>query len=346
MSAEIESLVTDDAARRVGGASPMVVVLALVALLAAGYAHWRMSRVAGALEIAQAQLAELQGTRAVLAAQQSELTGRLEASVATLRAELGELRELATRVDELNRSQAELLARTESPQRAWVRAEALYLLDLANRRLDLEGDVRTAIVAMESADARLAALDDPALTAVRNRLAVELAALRAAPQPDLAEVLKRLGNAESRARSLPVLGTPISAGRRTDDASDSSNGWARAWRRLTAAARDLFSLRRVEPMTARLVTQEEEALRRQHLELLLVAARVAAMQGNGAAYTQALQSAVQWLEQGFDPRAQAVLAERRELGVLATMTVEAPRPGIGAAAQLLRRTGHAGAARP
>ena len=42
-------------------------------------------------------------------------------------------------------------------------------------------------------------------------------------------------------------------------------------------------------MTTRLVTQEEQSLRRQHLELLLAAARIAAMQNNAAAYTQALQ---------------------------------------------------------
>ena len=44
-----------------------------------------------------------------------------------------------------------------------MRAEALYLLELAERRLKLEGDVNTAIVAMESADARLATINDPAV---------------------------------------------------------------------------------------------------------------------------------------------------------------------------------------
>ena len=84
----------------------------------------------------------------------------------------------------------------------------------------------------------------------------------------------------------------------------------RAWLRISTATRDLLSLRRVEPMNARLVTQEEEALRRQHLELLLVAARIAAMQGNGAAYSQEHKSAIEWIDQCFDARSQAVRAAR------------------------------------
>jgi len=345
MSAEIESLVTDAAARRTGsGTSPMLVALAVIALIAAAYAHWRIGRLSDSLDVAQAQIVELQGLRAVLAAQQSEASARLETSLTDLRAELTGLRELPSQVEELGRSQAELRARTETPQRAWVRAEALYLLELAGRRLDLEGDLRTAIVAMESADARLATLHDPAVSAVRSELAKELAALRAAPQPDVGAIVTRIGAVESRAKTLSVLGIPITKGQRADADLTGVGPFERAWRRISIATRDLLSLRRVEPMNARLVTQEEEALRRQHLELLLVGARIAAMQGNAAGYRQALRSAAEWIDQCFDARSQAVRAARQEIGELGAMPVAAPRPTIGAAAQMLRRVTQGGAA--
>jgi len=221
MSAEIESLVTDDAARRAGrGTSPLPVVLATIALLVAAYAQVRTGRLESDLELAQGQLAELQGTRVQLASQQAASTNQLQASLVTLRAELQALRELPAQVDELSRSQAELRARTDAPERAWVRAEALYLLELASRRLDLEGDVRTAIVAMEAADARLATLKDPALAGVRTQLGKELAALRAAPLPDLPAVLLRVGAVEARVAMLPVTGIPISEGRRAAATAD------------------------------------------------------------------------------------------------------------------------------
>ena len=336
MSAEIESLVTDDAARRAGrGTSPMLVALAVIALLVAAYAHVQTGRLADDLELAQARLAELQGTRVQLASQQSALANQLQASLATLRAEVQTLRELPAQVDELSRSQAELRARTDAPQRAWVRAEALYLLELASRRLDLEADVRTAIVAMEAADARLATLKDPALGDVRTQLAKELALLRAAPLPDLPAVLLRVGAVEARVAMLPVTGIPISEGRLAP--APHQGPLARAWRRISTALHDLFSLRRVDQVTARLVTQEEESLRRQHLELLLTAARIAAMQSDSAAYTQALRSAGQWLEQYFDAGSPAVAAAHQEIDALLKMSVQAQHPTIGTAAQLLRR---------
>jgi hypothetical protein len=43
------------------------------------------------------------------------------------------LREIPAQLDEVGRTVEELRAHTESPERAWVRAEALYLLELATR---------------------------------------------------------------------------------------------------------------------------------------------------------------------------------------------------------------------
>jgi uncharacterized protein HemX len=120
----------------------------------------------------------------------------------------------------------------------------------------------------------------------------------------------------------------------------------RAWRRVRQAMRDLVSLRRIEPATARLVTQEEESLRRQHLELLLFAARVSAMQPDGAAYAQSLAAAGTWLTQFFDPSSPEVKAARAEIEALRSANVEPPRPKIGAAASQLQGLMHGGAAAP
>src|SRR3712207_7298207 len=54
-----------------------------------------------------------------------------------------QLQELASSVEELR-------GRAEGPERAWSRAEALFLVELAQRRLTLDRDVETAIVALRS----------------------------------------------------------------------------------------------------------------------------------------------------------------------------------------------------
>jgi uroporphyrin-3 C-methyltransferase len=274
------------------------------------------------------------------------LAADLESSRATWRNELRGLREVPAQVEELGRSVEELRARTESPQRAWVRAEALYLLELAERRIELEGDVETAIAAMESADARLATLDDPAMREVRTKLGTEIAGLRAVQLPDLTVILDRIGRLEEAVPSLPVIGMPVSEVRRTQREVETDSALARAWRRIAQAARDLVSLRRIEPATARLVTQEEDSLRRQHLELLLFSARIAAMRPDGAAYSQSLRAAGAWIEQYFDPAHPEVASALAEIAALADLNIDPALPGIGEASRLLRSVIHANAPTP
>jgi len=337
MSAEIESLSTDLKSRRPGpGVSPMLVALAVIGLLLAVYAHWRFGQFDERIDRVRGQVAELRATNDRLDARLQALAADLESSRSTWRAEVRSLREVPEQLDALSGSVEELRARTETPQRAWVRAEALYLLELAERRLRLERDVETAIVAMESADARLATLNDPAVRDVRAKLALELTALRAVRVPDIAEVLTRIGRLEDEVPGLPVIGMPASQARRDKPQAEAPGVFERAWRRIRQALHDVVSLRRIEPATARLVTQEEESLRRQHLELLLFGARVAAMQPDGAAYAQSLRAADAWLQQYFDTARPEVEAASRELAALELTIIEPPLPAIGDAGRLLQ----------
>ena len=136
---------------------------------------------------------------------------------------------------ELGSAIEELSARTEAPQRGWARSEALYLLELAQRRLELERDVRTAIVAMEHADARLSTLRDPALGEVRRLIAAELGALRAVPVPDLPAASGAHHGGGAGGGRAPDAGriarregaAPERMARRDPRSRGSSSGWAR-----------------------------------------------------------------------------------------------------------------------
>jgi uroporphyrin-3 C-methyltransferase len=85
------------------------------------------------------------------------------------------------------------------------------------------------------------------------------------------------------------------------------------------------------------VTSEEETLRRQHLELLLFAARIGAMQQDPTAYRQSLESAIHWLDRYFKARDAGVIEAREELQSLAALVVKPVRPETGKAAQMLQR---------
>jgi uroporphyrin-3 C-methyltransferase len=346
MTNEIESLTSDLNSRRTGsGTSPMLIAVGGLALLLAAYAHWRFGQFDERIDRLRTQVAEVRAAQDRLGAEAAALGTRPEQVNESFREQIRGLTEVPTQVGELGRTVAELRARTEAPQRAWVRAEALYLLELGARRLALEHDVPTAIAAMESADARLATVTDPAVAEVRAQLARELATLRAVDVPDVPNIIERLIALEAQAENYRLLGVPVAQARRLGEGSDDQFGaFDRAMNRLAQAWHDLFSYRRVDPGMSRLVTREEESLRRQHLELLFFAARVAAMQQDRTAYVQSLQAATDWLDRFFDGHHAGVAAARTELAALAAIDVDPARPKVGTAAQLLQRVIRAGSA--
>ena len=340
MTNEIESLTTDMNARRTGsGLSPMLFAVGGLALLLAAYAHWRFGQFDERIDRLRGQVVELRATQDRLDVQIAAVGTQLQEANDQVRSQIRLLREVPTQLGELGQSVAELRARTDAPQRSWVRAEALYLLELGARRLRLEHDVPTAIAAFESADARLATVPDPAVAEVRTQLARELTALRAVDVPDISSVLARLAAIERSAANFRVLGLPVANARRLGETGTEEPGSAfdRATRRLRQAWRDLFSFRRIDPAHSRLVTREEESLRRQQFELQLFAARIAAMQQDRPGYAQALQSAAALLDRSFDARDETVSAARTELMQLAAIDVNPAAPEVGTAAQLLQR---------
>jgi uroporphyrin-3 C-methyltransferase len=348
MSAEIESLSSDMNTRRPGGggASPMLVAFAVLGLLLAIYAHWRIGQFVDRSDRVRRQVIELRAAQGRLAGQLTTLTTRLETSNAALRSELRGLQELPAQLAVLGRGVEELRARTEAPQRAWARAEALYLLDLAERQLYLDRDIGTAIAAMEAADARLASFNDPAMAEVRRLLAQDLSALRAVPLPDLPALLARIAVLEDAVPTLPVLGVPVTQGSGTGAEPAPTGVIRRALHRIAEALGSLVTLKRVDPSSVRLVTQEEQSLRRQHLELLIFAARVAAMQPDGSAYAKSLEAAGDWITRFFDTSSPAVASARAEIESLRSANVEPARPAIGAAARQLQQVMNAGTAAP
>ena len=211
----------------------------------------------------------------------------------------------------------------------------MYLLDLGARRLNLEHDVVTAIVAMETANARLATINDPAVAEVRHLLARELAELRAVPTPDLADVLARSPRSSNAADDGGARRAGYAGAQARDGAGTRRSARARIASPPGAARRCLDQ--GVDPATTRLVTLEEQSLRRQHLELLLFAARVPTIQPDAAAFQQSLKAASASMAQFFDASSPVVASAQAEIATLRSVNIAPPLPAVGAAARQLRR---------
>ena len=169
--------------RRAHTYSRLTTAMAALALATSIYALLRIDSTRDRLDRTNDAARALDAERAQLRADLKSLGNRQRAAARDAEAALDRrvdvLEDVPKQVEELVLSVEQLRGRAEGPERAWSRAEAMFLLELGQRRLALDRDVQTAIVALESADTRLAALRDQSVAPVRQQIARELTALRA-----------------------------------------------------------------------------------------------------------------------------------------------------------------------
>ncbi|HEY5761264.1 MAG TPA: uroporphyrinogen-III C-methyltransferase [Steroidobacter sp.] len=315
----------------------MTTAIAVLALAIAGYSLVRLDTIRDKLDTANAAVASSNADRELLRAELKSQASRERQAHRDLNRRLDTFNDAPKQLQELASSVEELRGRAEGPERAWSRAEALFLLELAQRRLTLDRDVETAIVALESADLRLASLRDASFAAVRQEIAKELQALRAVQLPDTTGVLSRLISAEERASDVPVKGILVTE-RNAFDRSHLPDGmFARAATILSETFSNLIVVRKVDDTAGSVITAEEALLRRQHLQLLFFAARTAVIRHDEQAYRTALAGARRSLGEFFDlskPETQALL---EEVQALEPVNVDPALPTVTSSINTLRR---------
>ena len=314
----------------------VTLLIACVAMLLAAYAVWRIDKMGDRVDETNERIARLETANSTVRAEFSAAIERETKARAELQSQWRQLAELPQQVKDLTASYESLRARTERPQRAWNRAEALYLIELAHRRLSFDHDTITAIAALESADTRLASLRDPSLDPVRERLARDLQALRAVPEVDRTGIVSRLLAIESQVGQLPLKGTLVGQRLTASTMSESQSIFHRIWLSITETLDRMFIVRRVDADHGSIVTLEEQSLRREHLALLIYSARNAVLRNDESAYRAALSEASSWLADYFIGDAASGSAAA-ELESLAKINIAPMLPDISSAAKMLSR---------
>lgn len=317
--------------------SRLTTALAVLALATAVYSLVRLDATRDRLDEIGATVRALDAERTYLRTELKNAEERATQERTALSRRLSALDEVPAQLQELASATEELRGRAEGPERAWSRAEAMYLLELAQRRLALNRDIETAIAALEGADLRLASLKDASFAPVRQQIARELQALRSVEAPDVIGIGARLTTLEERVDQLPVKGIVVTERQSTSRDELPESFLARAWAIARNSITDLIRVREVDEHAGGIVTQEEALLRREHLRLLLFSARTALARHDAQAYRHALANARTLLDQAFDashPSAQAALAE---IHALEPLDIAPSLPELTGSSSALRR---------
>lgn len=242
--------------------------------------------------------------------------------------------------DALRASLEALRARLGQSRRDWAEAEVEYLLIVANRRLQLEKDVGTALAALEAADAGLLRQGDPAFLPVREEVSREIQALRGVPRVDIAGTAMELASLAASVDQLPLAGGGVSVPA-AEAAAPASEPAPRDWKAMAAALwheiKGLVTIRRAEREAMPLLAPNERFFLRENLRLKLETARLALLGHKAAVYRSTLEEAAAWLNTYFDDHAQPVLGARQTLERLAGLDIDPKLPDISASLRTLRR---------
>ncbi|HEY7885031.1 MAG TPA: uroporphyrinogen-III C-methyltransferase [Cellvibrionaceae bacterium] len=221
----------------------------------------------------------------------------------------------------------------------WRLAEAEFLLRLAHQRTLLGNTGAETLALTEAANAILRQQDEPALFAVRQALATEIAGLKQAAPIDregvylqLQAILEQLGQLDLARSYERVSGTDDN-----QSVAQADGVWAtakasvkRAWGVLSGYIRVRHHDQPVEPLLA----PEQGYFLRQNLHLMLEQAQLAVLHAEPLVYQQSLDKAISWLDTYFANSHSQTLMD--ELSALKTIQVQMDVPASGEALNLLR----------
>lgn len=253
---------------------------------------------------------------------------------------------LARNADDLMRQTSEKVARIESQMVSsqqqqlaletlykdlaqsrdqWTLAEIEQILLTADQQVQLAGNVKAAIIAMEGADNRLQRLDKPQFTALRRAIAADLARLRAVPSLDEVGASARIEALMAQHASWPLASAQSSEAVAAPRASG-----ANIAQELLSELKHLVQIRRVEGNETVLLPPSQAYFLRENLRLRLLSARLALLSQDQGAFQADLRAASDMLTRYFNTRDAGVAGALKEIKRLAALQIVIKLPGIDA----------------
>lgn len=224
--------------------------------------------------------------------------------------------------------------------RQWLVSEAEYLANLANTRLELLGDVDTAIIALQAADQRLKENGDPMTFAVRKQLAKEINLLKSVELPDTVGLSSQLLALEQAVSNMDITEPHAGTAQAPETGKGDTSPIPENLQQTLNDAWDNFSklivVRRSEQPLAALMTPEQVELIRKSLSLKLESARFALIDKNEALYTASISTCIEWLNNYFDANNPAVKTAVEQLNTLKNTAITATMPSIALSLNMLR----------
>ncbi len=185
-------------------------------------------------------------------------------------------------------------------------AEVEQLLNIANQQLQLAGNVKSALLALQAAQKRLQPIDLPRATQLRETLDLEIEKLRDLPQIDVISMSAQLTYLSELCSTLPLISerqptlNANAAQKKLPTAE--SNALQRFGFAIWEDIKNLVTVERIDRPEPPLLAADHAFYLRENLKLRLLTARIALLQHDEATYKADLSTIHGWLNQYFDTK--------------------------------------------
>ncbi|WP_438863258.1 uroporphyrinogen-III C-methyltransferase [Neptunicella sp.] len=308
----------------------------LLLLAVAGGAFWLWQQWTANQQQQETRLqSELQRQQQALTEQQQKLSqSNLDFQNSFQQAQHQQDSELASDLHKLTQqvqaNQQHLLEMSGRRPSDWLIAEADYLVRMAGRKLWLEHDVATAILMLQSADTRLADLNDPSVLPVRAKISDDIQTLNLVNNVSTADVALQITALIKQVDALPLAMVKLpEATDASDDRalSESVYDWqtnlAKSWRALVD---DFITVRRRTDNIQPLLSDQQQWLVKEQLKQHLLQAQIAVLREQAQLFPSLLELAQQNIQKYFDLNSSQVSQFEQLLQQLTTTDISRNYP--------------------
>src|SRR5574341_222971 len=218
----------------------------------------------------------------------------------------------------------------------WQLAEIEQVLAIASQQLQLAGNVRAALLALQLAEARLARADRPQFLPVRRALARDIERLKALPVLDVASMTSRIDGLIAAVDSVPLAFEERAVPAKEASTSTERGFWARLGSEVWSELKQLVVVRQVGTQEAPLLPPPQAYFVRENLRLRLLNARISLLTRDEAGYREDLRASQAWIRRYFDTRSKPGADALAQLKSLSSTSITFEIPSISESLDAVR----------
>ncbi|MCW6569056.1 uroporphyrinogen-III C-methyltransferase [Yersinia ruckeri] len=301
------------------GTGPILgtVAIAIAILLSGGLyyqGHQQNQQLQAVNQALQEQIAALKQSQSQ---EQQRLETRLQQQGKALDAADRQQASLARQIDEL---QGKVATISGSDAKAWLLAQADFLVKMAGRKLWSDQDVTSAATLLKSADASLADMNDPSLIEVRRAITEDIGTLSAVSQIDFDGIILKLNLLSNQVDNLRMADNVTDDAPMDEDSTELS-GSLSDWKQNLSKSWHSFltnfvTIRRRDSSAEPLLAPNQDIYLRENIRSRLLVAAQAVPRHQDEVYKQSLETISTWVRAYFDvndPSTKAFLDELESL---------------------------------